>query len=184
MRKVLKMTEISIAKKLLPGVTLLKYPRFTDYRGDFTKLFHSGTFKSLNIPFNPAECFVTRSKAGVIRGMHYQAKEAAHDKLVCCLQGRVLDVIVDVRSDSPEFNKPAVIELCEADNTALLIGKGYAHGFLSLAEDSWMMYATTTVHNPELDRGVLWSSIDFDWPTASPILSERDSQHPSIQTLR
>lgn len=178
------MAEISIVEKLLPGVKRLEYPRYTDLRGDFTKLYHSDALKSINLPFNPAECFMTRSKAGVIRGMHYQEKEAAHDKLVCCLKGRVLDVIVDVRSDRPEFNKPVAIELCEADNTALLISKGYAHGFLSIEEDSWMMYATTTVHNPELDRGVLWSSINFEWPTTSPIISERDCKHPSIQTLR
>lgn len=178
------MAEITIAEELLPGVTLLKCPKYEDHRGNFTKLFHSDTMASLGLIFHPVETFLTRSKASVLRGMHYQAEEAAHDKLVCCPKGRVLDVIVDVNSESPQFNRPVALELSENDSAALLIGKGYAHGFLSLEEDSWMLYSTTTVHKPALDRGVLWSSIDFDWPIDSPILSERDCNHPSIQALQ
>jgi len=63
---------------------------------------------------------------------------------------------------------------------ALLIGKGFAHGFLALEDESWMLYHTSTEHHPELDRGVLWSSINFDWPIQQPVLSQRDEQHPSI----
>lgn len=174
------MSEITIKEKLLPGVALLQCPRYVDLRGDFTKLYHSDAMTSLGMQFKPVECFMTRSKAGVIRGMHFQVHDAAHDKLVCCLKGRVLDVIVDIRTESPHFNKPVALELCEEDNIALLIGKGYAHGFLSIEEDSWMMYATNTVHNPSLDRGVLWSSINFEWPVNAPIISDRDKRHPAI----
>ena len=115
--------------------------------------------------------------------MHFQVGEAAHDKLVSCIKGQVLDVVVDVRPESPHFNKPFAVEISDSSNTALLIGKGYAHGFLTLAEDSWMLYTTSTVHCPSLDRGVLWSSIAFDWPSTKPLISERDGLHPSIQEL-
>jgi len=178
------MDELSIIKTLLPGVILLKYPKYNDSRGDFTKLFHSDAMSSIGLPFKPAELFMTRSKAGVIRGMHFQINESAHDKLVCCLKGRVLDVVVNIKQESPYFNKPIALELCEEDNMALLIRKGYAHGFLSLDDDSWMMYATTTVHNPTLDRGVLWSSINFQWPIDTPIISDRDKCHPTIEEYR
>jgi dTDP-4-dehydrorhamnose 3,5-epimerase-like enzyme len=92
----------------------------------------------------------------------------------------VLDVVVDVRPESPTFNRPYAVELSHASHQALMIGKGYAHGFLALDDDSSMLYATTTVHEPSLDSGVLWSSINFQWPIQSPILSARDQLHDPI----
>lgn len=177
------MAEFKIIDQPLPGVTLLQCPHIRDRRGDFTKLFHGDALAALALPFRPAESFLTRSKVGVIRGMHFQVGEAAHDKLVCCPKGRVLDVVVDVRLESEHFNKPVAFELSENASTALLIGKGYGHGFLALDDDSWMLYSTTTIHNPALDRGVLWSSIDFDWPIDRPLISDRDRLHPSIEAL-
>lgn len=174
------MAEFQIIEQPLPGVVLLECPRYFDNRGEFTKLFHADGLQECGLQFIPVESFLTRSKVGVIRGMHFQVGEAAHDKLVCCPKGRVLDVVVDVRPESPHFNKPFAIELSDSNSIALLIGKGYAHGFLSLEYYSSMLYYTTTVHNPELDRGVLWSSIDFDWPIQQPLISERDASHPKI----
>ena len=174
------MADLLIRDQPLPGVFVLDCPHFPDHRGDFTKLFHAEALLAQGIAFRPAESFLTRSNAGVLRGMHFQVGEAEHDKLVTCIKGRVLDVVVDVRTDSPHFNKPFAIELTDTSNAALLIGKGYAHGFFTLDEDSWMLYFTTTVHSPSLDRGVLWSSIAFDWPICDPKLSERDAGHPGI----
>jgi dTDP-4-dehydrorhamnose 3,5-epimerase len=177
------MTDLLIRDQPLPGVFVLDCPYFPDHRGEFTKLFHAEALLDQGIAFTPAESFLTRSKAGVLRGMHFQVDEAAHDKLVACIKGRVLDVVVDVHPHSPHFNRPFAIELADTSNTALLIGKGYAHGFLALDDDSWMLYSTTTVHRAPLDRGVLWNSIAFDWPIEQPVLSVRDGQHPSIQEL-
>jgi len=177
------MTGIQILDELLPGVYLLDLPHFPDNRGSFTKVYHHDAFQSLNLSFEPRETFLTKSCAGVLRGMHFQIDEAAHDKLVICLRGRVLDVVVDIRKSSPNFNKPVSIELDESKNTALLVGKGYAHGFLCLEDESWMLYNTSTIHNPELDRGVLWSSLNYNWPIDSPRLSLRDSKHPLITDL-
>lgn len=174
------MADLLIRTQPLPGVFVLDCPHFPDHRGDFTKLFHADALLAQGIAFTPAESFLTRSNAGVLRGMHFQVGEAAHDKLVTCIKGRVLDVVVDVRPDSAHFNKPFAIELTDISNTALMIGKGYAHGFLTLDEDSWMLYSTSTVHRPSLDRGVLWSSIAFDWPISEPTLSDRDADHPRI----
>ena len=168
----------------LSGVHVIDCPHFLDKRGDFTKLFHAEVLHENGIDFKPAESFLTRSNAGVLRGMHFQIGEAAHDKLVTCIKGRVLDVVVDIRRDSPNFNQHFAIELDRTDGKALLIGKGYAHGFFTLDDDSWMLYYTSTVHSPDLDRGVLWNSIAFSWPTSDPILSERDCSHPSIHDLR
>jgi dTDP-4-dehydrorhamnose 3,5-epimerase len=174
------MADLLIRSQPLPGVFVLDCPHFPDHRGDFTKLFHAEAFLAQGIAFTPAESFLTRSNAGVLRGMHFQVEEAAHDKLVTCIKGRVLDVVVDVRPESPHFNHPFSIELTDASNTALLIGKGYAHGFFTIDDDSWMLYSTSTVHCASLDRGVLWSSIAFDWPDSNPTLSDRDTNHPRI----
>jgi dTDP-4-dehydrorhamnose 3,5-epimerase len=178
------MNDLRVNQELLPGVYLIDCPHHPDSRGYFSKLYHRSNFLTQGIDFTPAEIFVSTSNAGVLRGMHFQEAQAAHDKLVVCLKGCVLDVIVDVRVESPYFNKPASIELSEENNSALLISKGYAHGFYAYANQSTMLYATSTIHCPSLDRGILWSSIDFRWPNNNPILSERDSSHPPISGLR
>lgn len=177
------MVDLLVRTQPLPGVFVLDCPHFPDHRGDFTKLFHADSLLAQGIAFTPAESFLTRSTAGVLRGMHFQIDDAAHDKIVTCIKGRVLDVVVDVRPESPYFNQPYAIELSEKSNSSLLVGKGYAHGFFTIDDDSWMLYSTSTVHCSSLDRGVLWSSIDFTWPCKQPLLSDRDQRHPSIHEL-
>ena len=177
------MPDLLIRDQPLPGVYVLANSHILDHRGEFTKLFHADALGRQGIDFTPAESFLSRSKSGVLRGMHFQVGDAAHDKIVTCIKGRVLDVVVDIRSQSPHFNQPFALELSEKSNTSLLIGKGYAHGFYTLDDDSWMLYSTTTIHCAALDRGVLWSSIDFDWPSDHPVLSVRDARHPSIHSL-
>ncbi len=177
------MKDLLIVREPLPRVFILSCPYFLDQRGDFIKLFHSDALLSQGISFKPAESFLTRSRRDVLRGMHFQVDDSAHDKLVTCIKGTVLDVVVDVDPHSPNFNKTFAVELSEASKKALIIGKGYAHGFLSLTDDSWMLYSTTTVHNPNLDRGVRWDSIAFDWPISQPVVSDRDRSHPKIYDL-
>lgn len=174
------MSGLHIRQQLLPDVFLLDCPHSHDSRGSFLKIFNCHEFNKLGLNFIPAESFISKSSLGVLRGMHFQIDEAAHEKLVFCPCGHVLDVVVDVRPDSPLFNKPVFVYLRADDPVALFVGKGYAHGFLSLENESLMIYYTSTVYAPALDKGVLWSSIDFDWPIASPILSNRDLSHPSI----
>ena len=103
------------------------------------------------------------SNKNVIRGMHCQFKEAKHNKLVTCIQGSVLDVVVDIRKESKLFNKPYSIILSEDKNKSLLIGEGYAHGFLSLQENTILQYITSYPYLSELDSGVNWKSINFKW---------------------
>ena len=177
------MTALNFVEQSLPGIFLVKYFNHFDDRGSFSKPFHLDSFLSCGISFTPAESFLTSSHKYVLRGMHYQSGVAAHNKLVFCPRGRVLDVVVDIRPDSPNFNKPFSIELSPTNSTALFISKGYAHGFISLDDDSWMFYLTDTVHCPALDQGILWSSLDFEWPILNPRVSQRDSLHPPIGYL-
>lgn len=169
-----------IESEPLPGVYVIKYPRFVDDRGLFLKGYNRVQFQDIGILFEPAEQFLSCSALGVLRGMHFQTGTSAHEKLVICPIGKVLDVVVDVRPTSKHFNQPISVELSGESPRALFIGKGYAHGFLSLTDNAWMQYFTSTVHDPGQDTGVLWSSIAFNWPIKNPILSARDSVHPPI----
>ena len=117
------MPEFTIIDEPLPRVFLLNCPNSSDKRGDFTKYYNINSFTSLGIDFNVAESFFTRSTRDVIRGMHFQVGTSAHDKLVMCIKGVVLDVIVDVRYDSPFFNKPYSIQLSQECNNCLLLEK-------------------------------------------------------------
>ena len=180
MRLLKAMSDFKILTEPLPDVFIIQIPRFEDQRGIFIKSFNEDFFSSLPDPFTPMEQFISISSKDVIRGMHFQVENSAQQKLVTCPVGKVLDVIVDVRIESPYFNKPISFELGEKEPLAILIGKGYAHGFLSLTDNSFMQYLTSTVHSPAHDKGVLWSSIDFNWPTDSPKISNRDSNHPAI----
>lgn len=174
---------MTFCEQLLERVWLIKLAKHVDYRGEFVKSYNHDLFLENYLPFVPAESFVSTSRSGVLRGMHYQTGLASHTKLVTCLRGKALDVVVNIDPKSDFFNHPVCVELNDHTPYALLIGEGYAHGFLALEEHTMMMYHTSSVHNPQLDTGVLWSSIDFEWPLVSPILSERDKEHPKIQSL-
>ncbi len=114
-----------------------------------------------------------------LRGMHFQVPPAAHSKLVYCLSGRVLDVLLDIRRDSPRFGQSFSCELDATTRQLLFIPVGFAHGFLSLEDNSLMVYKTDAVHAPEQDKGVAWDSFGFKWPLDNPpIMSARDRQFP------
>ena len=173
--------------ELMPGVFILDLPNFPDERGYFRKIYNEKSFSDLGLSdFRVAETFLSKSSKGVLRGMHYQEGNAAHDKLVCCIGGSMFDVVVDIRPNSINFNKPVSYVLTESNPVGIFIPKGFAHGYLSLTNDCWTLYATSTVHQPTYDKGVLWSSIDLDWPNIDStfIMSKRDKSHPPIHSLK
>ena len=174
------MPNLKITGQPLPGVYLLNCPAIVDNRGAFTKVFHQKSFDDQEISLNVAESFLTRSKMNVLRGMHFQTGKAAHKKLVTCIKGSVLDVVVCINPRSRYFNQPFSTILSENESNSILIAPDYAHGFLSLDNDSWMMYYTSTLHDPSRDEGVLWNSIAYDWPVKNPVISERDSMFKAI----
>ncbi|RRJ94453.1 dTDP-4-dehydrorhamnose 3,5-epimerase [Opitutaceae bacterium TAV4] len=157
------------------GAHLLKPKVFEDARGDFVKTFHSGAFAELGIPFAPAEEFFSTSRKGVLRGMHFQLPPHDHAKLVYCIRGRVLDVLVDLRKTSPTYRQVASAELSCENHHQFYIPSGVAHGFLALEDNSVMVYKTTTVYAPSHDAGIRWDSFDFNWGTTAPIISPRDT---------
>lgn len=169
-----------IVDEILPGTFLLEPSSFSDHRGCFVKTFHKGLFQDLGLAFNPAEEFYSTSSKGVLRGMHFQLPPHDHAKLVYCILGRGLDVLVDLRKKSPAFGRFASADLSQSNRHMIYVPTGVAHGFLAMESDTLMMYKTTSVHAPTHDAGIRWDSFGFDWGVAAPVLSNRDAVLPRL----
>jgi len=154
---------------------------FTDQRGAFIKTFHKKIFEDNGLESDFRESFFSISRKNVIRGMHFQLPPDDHVKLVYCAKGEILDVVVDLRKNSPTYGKFFSINLTENNGKILYIPKGFAHGFKSLTDNSVVVYMTTKEYSPENDTGIRWDSFGFDWGIDNPIMSERDKSFPSLK---
>ena len=153
---------------------ILEYKSLKDNRGEFIKTIHKDSFLNNKLEFEFVESFYSISKKNVFRGMHFQYTPHVHNKLVNVIKGSIIDIVLDLRSESPSFGKYFTIELSELNRKAIYIGKGFAHGFLSLKDDTIIDYHTTTVQNKESEGGVRWDSFGYKLPIDNPIVSERD----------
>ncbi len=162
--------------ELLSGCYLIKLDSFEDLRGTFVKTYHENLYKSLGINFTMKEEYCSISKKDVIRGMHFQSPPYGHEKIVRCIRGSVLDVLLDLRQGD-RYGSTASVRLSGEGNQLIYIPEGIAHGFLSLESDSLMMYKTSVIHMPDSDFGIRWNSFNFDWGIKDPILSLRDQDH-------
>lgn len=156
---------------------------FKDGRGTFLKTYHNENFEKMDLRTDWKEEYYSISGKNVVRGMHFQTPPAAHAKLVYCLHGEVLDVVVDLRVDSPTYLKARSFRLSPGRGNSIYIPVGMAHGFLSLTEGSVMQYKVTSIYSAEHDAGLSWDSIDFEWPVERPIVSERDKQHVPLASF-
>jgi dTDP-4-dehydrorhamnose 3,5-epimerase len=165
----------------IPGCYVLQAKVLRDMRGTFVKTFHAPRFQELGLRIDWREEYFSSSARNVVRGMHFQNPPADHAKLVFCLTGEVLDVVVDLRRGSPTFGKARSFSLSADNGRGLYLPTGCAHGFVSVSEASGMYYKVTSIHSPEHDAGIAWDSIDFDWPVEKPAMSDRDGRHPRIE---
>jgi dTDP-4-dehydrorhamnose 3,5-epimerase len=164
----------------IPGCVEVRPFCARDDRGVFVKTFHAERFAEAGLPVDWREEFYSSSRQGVIRGMHFQTPPHDHDKLVFCVRGRVLDVVLDLRCASPTFRRHWVVELDAAYGHGLFIPRGVAHGFLALTNDVLMAYKLTSVHSPSNDLGIRWDSFGMDWGNDQPLVSARDRAHPAL----
>jgi dTDP-4-dehydrorhamnose 3,5-epimerase/CDP-3, 6-dideoxy-D-glycero-D-glycero-4-hexulose-5-epimerase len=171
----------TIHSQPLPGTFVLEPRLFEDNRGDFVKTYHKNLFLDFRIDFTPTEEFFSTSHKDVLRGMHFQLPPHAHSKLVYCIRGAVLDVIVDLRKESPSYGKHVAIELSEENHLLFFIPKGFGHGFLSLEDNSVMVYKTDHAYVPESDTGIRYDSFGYDWPAKDPLISERDLNFETLK---
>jgi dTDP-4-dehydrorhamnose 3,5-epimerase len=168
----------------LPGLCLIRPRLFQDARGSFVKTYHRDAFREAGLDFAPREEFFSTSAKNVLRGMHFQLPPAAHAKLVYCVTGSALDVVLDLRKNSPTFGRFQARELNAASREMFFIPVGCAHGFLALEDDTTMVYQTSTVHSPAHDAGVRWNSFGFGWPAKHPVLSERDQKFSAFNEFK
>lgn len=164
----------------IPGCFMISCDIREDSRGRFVKTFQDQAFKQMNLRTDWLEEYYSVSLKGVVRGMHFQHPPFEHAKLVYCLLGEVMDVVVDLRTESPRYGQYESFIISSKVANSLYIPSGVAHGFLSLSEKSIMQYKVTSEYSPEHEAGILWNSFGFKWPVDAPILSERDLQQPKL----
>lgn len=168
------------------GCFTFKSRLFKDSRGSFRKVFSSATLKSIGLEMPVAEVFISDSQKGVIRGMHFQTPPYDLIKVVSCISGRVLDVILDLRVDSPTFGQSVGIELSAGNQETVVVPSYCAHGFYAYEDNSSMCYIVDQGHNPDADHGILWNSFGFAWPKEvnDVILSPRDLQFQKFHAFQ
>ena len=164
----------------IAGLKIVEAHIASDARGSFVKPFHRPSFAAQGISCDFAEFYFSTSCRDTIRGMHFQVPPLDHAKMVACIVGSALDVVVDLRSTSPTYGRTFSIRIDAQSGAAIYIPSGCAHGFLALEDATILSYLTTSPHSPEHDHGIRWDSIDFEWPVASPVVSPRDAGLPSL----
>jgi dTDP-4-dehydrorhamnose 3,5-epimerase len=167
----------------LTGLFLVKRKRMGDSRGYLERLFCARELAETGWTESIAQINQTyTAKAGTIRGMHFQYPPHAEKKLVMCLRGRVYDVAIDIRKDSPTFLKWHGEILSPEASNALLIPEGFAHGFQTLTPDVEMLYCHSAFYAPESESGIHYNdpAVGIEWPMKVTDVSERDKKHPLI----
>ncbi len=179
---------MEIIKPEIEGLLILRPRIFTDARGYFFESYSKNVLTRLSdIRLNSFRTISQKSSYGVVRGLHFQRPPFAQAKLVRCIKGKVLDVAVDLRRDSPTFGQHVAVELSEENNVQFFIPRGFAHGFSVLSEEAVFQYKCDNYYAPHADGGISLNdeTLGIDWKIAPAdmILSEKDSAHPMLSEI-
>lgn len=177
---------MNTVKTDIDGVLIIEPQIFSDERGLFVETYNEARYAEAGIPGPFVQDNLSVSKKGVLRGLHYQLPPYAQGKLVQVLSGKVFDVAVDIREGSPTFGKYVSVELSSENRRQFWIPEGFAHGFLSLADDTVFQYKCTASYSKEHDRGIRYDdpALAIVWPEGSFIVSEKDKNHSSLAESR
>lgn len=171
----------------IEGLLIIEPKVFHDARGYFVETYNEQRYREAGIDAQFVQDNQSCSSFGVVRGLHFQRPPYTQAKLVCCTQGRVLDVAVDLRKDSKTFGQWFSVELTEENHRQFFIPRGFAHGFSVLSEKAVFTYKCDNLYHPEADGGLLLSdpTLDIDWqvPTQQRIISDKDTKHPLLKDL-
>jgi dTDP-4-dehydrorhamnose 3,5-epimerase len=161
----------------LPGVIVIEPKVFEDERGFFMETYHQPRFAEAGIDVSFVQDNHSRSRRGVLRGLHYQIRHA-QGKLIRAVRGEIYDVAVDLRKSSPTFGRWVGLTLNETNRKQLYIPPGFAHGFCVVSEIAEVLYKTTDVYHPAEERTLLWNdpALGIAWPVSAPVVSAKDQR--------
>lgn len=173
----------------IDGVFIIEPRVFGDSRGYFFESFNAREFaEKTGLHINFVQDNESMSHYGVLRGLHFQCPPFAQSKLVRVVKGRVLDVAVDIRANSPTFGKHITVELSEGNHRQFFMGKGFAHGFSVLSEQAIFQYKCDEFYAPQSEGAIAWNDPDLgiDWgiPEKDVLLSEKDKHHPLLKKFK
>jgi dTDP-4-dehydrorhamnose 3,5-epimerase len=169
----------------LSGAWVVDVERQADDRGFFARSWCQREFEARGLNTRLVQCSLSRShREGTLRGMHYQTPPHAEAKLVRCTAGAIYDVIIDLRHESPTFRRSFGVVLSAENQRSLYVPERFAHGFLTLADESETFYQMSEFYEPSAGRGVRWNDPAFRiaWPATVTVISERDRNYPDFSS--
>lgn len=178
---------MNVLRTDIEGLVIIEPKVHGDERGYFFESFSERDFAAGVAETSFVQDNESRSVYGVVRGLHFQRPPHSQAKLVRVVKGRVLDVAVDLRKDSPTFGRHIAVELSEENHLQVFLPKGFAHGFSVLSEEAVFQYKCDDYYAPECEEAVAWDDpdLDIDWkvPADKVILSEKDRRHPRLRDI-
>jgi dTDP-4-dehydrorhamnose 3,5-epimerase len=169
---------------LLPGAYLIDLQPIADERGFFARSFCCREFEEHRLDPRISQCNQSFNHlAGTLRGMHYQVKPFREVKIVRCIAGAIFDVIIDLRPGSPTYGRWLGAELNPQNRRALYVPEGFAHGYLTLTDNSEVLYMASEFYSPGHERGIRWNDPAFgiEWPMAPRVISDKDAGHSDFK---
>lgn len=175
---------MNVSNTKLDGVLIIEPEVFGDSRGFFKEIYHQSRYSDFGIAVDFVQDNYSRSSKNVLRGLHFQ-KTKPQGKLIQCLRGAILDVVVDIDLKSKTYGQYLCNELKEENHRQIYIPPGYAHGFCVLTETAEISYKCSDIYDPLDEGGVAWDDPDIGipWPISNPILSAKDSRHPLLKDI-
>lgn len=167
---------MEIVKTPIEGLLVIKPDVFADNRGYFFETYNEEKFRLLGLRTDFVQDNESCSSKGVVRGLHFQAPPFAQAKLIRVVRGSVLDFALDIRRGSPTYGRYFSVKLDDIEKNMFFIPEGFAHGFLTLEDNTVFSYKCTALYNKQSERGLLWNDkkLNIDWTIAEPILSDKD----------
>jgi dTDP-4-dehydrorhamnose 3,5-epimerase len=181
------MSKFKFIETGIAGLTIIEPTVFGDERGYFMETFQKEEFAAAGLPIDYVQDNQSKSKRGVLRGLHFQRKNP-QGKLVRVISGEVFDVGVDLRNNSPTYGKHYGVVLSAENKRQFYVPEGFAHGFVVLSETAEFTYKCTRLYDPNDEGGILWNdpALNIDWQIGdiTPLLSDKDTKLPTLADLR
>lgn len=177
---------MTVKETEIEGLKIISPKVFGDSRGYFFESFNKDTYEQLNLEVGFVQDNLSKSSKGVLRGLHFQRPPFAQAKLVQVIKGSVLDVAVDIRKDSSTYGQHYSILLSEENHTQFFVPEGFAHGFLTLEDNTIFSYKCTNIYHPKAEGSIAWNdeNLNIDWNVEDPIISAKDNLAEQFSTFK